>query len=275
MKYMGSKYPAIDNLSDVIEYVYTLAIPAHEEPQVYHVAPSLEMMIVFSFGTPFSAVTGPRPVMEEIAERVTIMGPIREMLNCLVSPGGDLLVCCFINDGFYRLASSTTKSGDLLEQLNQIWLDLSKASNDVERLSIFNAYLLSTITESEPEAKPLVNGVPDIHNTIVNPVEVIATKAAVSERTIQLRFKKYTGYSSKSLLRHLRFKQLIAWLVVNHASDINWMDMVLKFGYHDQSHMIKDFKHYTGLSRSKILNLCREGNLCLSRDYLENKGIVH
>ncbi len=266
MKYTGTRHETIMPLADVLEYVYTLAIPDNGFSDTYHLAPNLEMMVVFSFGSPISSSFGVDAKMEVFSGRVLILGPIRQMLNYELNPGSDLLVFSFINDGYYRLASSFSTHNDLVQELELLWEALDSYSEAQDRINILNEYLITTLCSSAPEVYPLLNSIPDIHNPAVNPVDVIAKKAAVSGRTIQLRFKKYTGYSSKELLRYLRFKHLITWIVAHHSGKVEWMDMVVKFGYHDQSHLIKDFKYYTGFSPGKVLKMCREKSFCLSRD---------
>lgn len=265
-KYSGTRYETISPLADVLEYVYALAIPEDGLPETYHLAPSLEMMVVFSFGSPISSSFGVDSRMETFSGRVLILGPIRQMLNYGLNPGSDLFVFSFINDGYYRLASSFSTHDELLRELELLWEALNSYREAPDRIEILNEYLITTMCSPAPAVHPLLESISDIHNPSLNPVEVIAEKAAVSGRTIQLRFKKYTGYSSKELLRYLRFKELIAWIVAHHLEKVEWMDMVVKFGYHDQSHMIKDFKYYTGFSPGKVLKMCREGSFCLSRD---------
>lgn len=272
MKYAGQKYPAIEPLSRLIEYVYTIAIPDHEEAQLFHIAPSLEKMIVFNFGSTYKCAVGNNATMEEVSNKVTIMGPVRQMFNCMLNPGCDLLVCCSINDGFYRLASSSNDC-ELIEELLVLWETLKGMPDDIDRIAILNEYLRTNVACSEPQVESLISSIPDIHNATLNPIDVIAAKSLVSARTVQLRFKKYAGYSSKELLRYLRFKQIIGWLIKNHEKEINWMDLVVRFRYHDQSHMIKDFKYFTGLSPKKVLALCKQENLCISRDFLDDQAI--
>lgn len=266
MKYTGTRYDAIKPLTEVLEYVYVANIPPDGLAETYQLAPSLEMMLVFSFGTPISSSYGIDSQLQAFGGRVLILGPIRQMLNYELNPGSDLLVLSFINDGYYRFASSFTNHDDLVLELDILWEALHKFNHAQDRVSILYEYLLSTLCSPAPAAHPLLNSIPEIYNRTVNPVNVIAEKAAVSGRTIQLRFKKFTGYSSKELLRYLRFKQLITWIVENRSAKVEWMDLVVRFDYHDQSHLIKDFKYYTGYSPSKVLKMCREGTFCLSRD---------
>ncbi len=43
-----------------------------------------------------------------------------------------------------------------------------------------------------------------------------------------------------------------------------WLDLVVAHGYHDQSHLIKDFKHYTGLSPQRFVRFKDESGFCMN-----------
>jgi len=265
MKYTGTLYKSVMPLSEVVEYVYTISHPADCSPYIYHLTPSLERIVVLSFGSPVSCSFGINTEMVEFRGKVLVLGPLRQMLNYELRPGSDLLVISFINDGFYRLTSSL-EDGNLVDCLENLQQALARIPDDQNRVDFLSEWFINLIYESESAVHPLLNNIDQIHNPTINPVELIAEKAAVSERTIQLRFKKYAGYSSKELLRYLRFKKLLGWVFENRTSRIDWMDLVVRHGYHDQSHLIKDFKHYTGFSPNKVLKMCREGTLCQSKD---------
>ena len=66
---------------------------------------------------------------------------------------------------------------------------------------------------------------------------------------------KYVGYSPKELLRFLRFKQVVAYILQNKGKKTDWIEIANKFGYFDQSHLIKDFKHYTGASPKDFIKI--------------------
>jgi AraC-like DNA-binding protein len=50
----------------------------------------------------------------------------------------------------------------------------------------------------------------------------------------------------KQLCRNLRFKYVFKYLVKPPTE--SWAAIALACGYYDQSHMINEFKHYTGSS---------------------------
>ena len=61
-------------------------------------------------------------------------------------------------------------------------------------------------------------------------------------------FKNETGLSLKSYQRISRFNMLLHKI----KESSNWLDMAFDIGLYDQSHLIKEVRHYTGLSPKQL-----------------------
>lgn len=269
----GKKYPVDESLSDVLSHFYVIKLADSEPLQSHHLAPNLEIMIVFSFGTPVLYTYGKEKLKEHTLERVGILGPLRRMMSYELKAGADLLILPFIYNGFSRFSSLTAYDADraslqwnFTQRLEALWEKLAALTDPEKRIAALNACLTATLADNDPAAKPLLDSLTDIHNPVVNPVRVIAARTSLSERTVQLRFKKYTGYSPKELVRFLRFKQVMSFILQRLEEKIDWFNLIMQMGYHDQSHLIKDFKYYTGVSPRQFVKLNREGNFCVGRE---------
>lgn len=64
-------------------------------------------------------------------------------------------------------------------------------------------------------------------------------------------FKKYVGISPKYFHRILRFNDIL--LQINQKKHISWSSISYEFGYSDQSHFIKDFKHFSGFNPEEFI----------------------
>lgn len=73
-----------------------------------------------------------------------------------------------------------------------------------------------------------------------------------SYSTIERRFKAETGINPKQFSTLKRFKNAIANLVA--TKNTSWMDYVVKYGYFDQSHFIKEVRKFTGMSPSQLVS---------------------
>jgi AraC-like DNA-binding protein len=258
METFGRKYAVDPRLADALSHLYVIQVPEHADVSIQHLAPSLEMMVVFNFGAPVRFSFGDKELGTDKIIRTRALGPLRQMMNYELSPGTNLLILTFILDGFYR----TSDSG----WLEELWPRLAVVTTTEGRLKVLNEYLISMISDIDAASLPLLQGIPDIHNTTINPVKSIAAKAAITERSVQQRFKKYTGYSPKSLLRFLRFKQVLQEVMQwEETEKKSWFDVINKYGYHDQSHLIKDFKYFTGVSPKRFLKIHQESVFCVGR----------
>jgi len=217
-------------------------------------SPNYEMMLLFNFGSPVRVSFAGAPLGAQQAEKVAILGPLRKMLNYEMGPDADLLIVIFNLDGFYRLFQTPVDEldGELLHDhlvtpaYESLWQVLSRTVSIEERVQILCDYILTATHDADDAARPLLEGADYFKDPLVQPGKAIAADADLSERSIQLRFKKYVGYSPKEMLRFLRFKQVIHAIENNPDTSVDWYDLIHDFGYHDQSHLIKDFHHYLG-----------------------------
>ncbi|MDX2135770.1 MAG: AraC family transcriptional regulator [Saprospiraceae bacterium] len=75
-------------------------------------------------------------------------------------------------------------------------------------------------------------------------VQALGKKFRCSDRWIEKQCVIQTGLSPKSWIRLIRFRAAANfWLKHPNTS---WMALVARFGYTDQSHLIRDFREFTG-----------------------------
>jgi AraC-like DNA-binding protein len=81
-------------------------------------------------------------------------------------------------------------------------------------------------------------------------VEALAEKFRITPRWLEKQFTEQVGLSPKQYARIVRFQQMMHYAVTR--PQVVWTDLAYRFGYADQSHLIKDFQRFTGLSPSHI-----------------------
>lgn len=274
--YIGENVEVDERLKNVINRFYYVSAHEIDTAIAYHYPPSLEMMIIFNFGPTIHCSFGENKTYDHSLEKIGVIGPLRKIMNYQLEPGSELLVLPFVFDGFYRFLSLSIEGlseGKLSESevtrynssLERIWEALAGLPTNAERVVWMSDYLIKHLNPSSEGALPLLDAIPYL-NSAFNPVKVIAQDYDVSERTIQKRFKKYTGYSPKELIRFLRFKQIITYISGKELKDIDWFEIIYKFDYHDQSHLSKDFKYFTGVSPSKFASQNLQRNFCFHPD---------
>ena len=75
-------------------------------------------------------------------------------------------------------------------------------------------------------------------------VKDIREKVYLSERTMQRHFLRHIGMTPKQYARICRYNAVRQHLLESDEPD--WLEAVYTFGYHDQSHFIKEFKEFAG-----------------------------
>lgn len=77
------------------------------------------------------------------------------------------------------------------------------------------------------------------------PMEMLAKETGYTPCYIRRIFKKYHGISPKQFAQFVRFQHLLGVLKDENA---HYEELALDCGYYDESHMMKDFKCYTGVT---------------------------
>ncbi|MBX7482122.1 helix-turn-helix domain-containing protein [Qipengyuania qiaonensis] len=76
-------------------------------------------------------------------------------------------------------------------------------------------------------------------------VTAIARELGWSRRKIVDRCRDVLGITPKTFVRIARYRRLLATL---DSAEMSWVDRAIDAGYYDQSHMLRDFAEFTGVS---------------------------
>ncbi|RZN82012.1 MAG: AraC family transcriptional regulator [Winogradskyella sp.] len=74
-----------------------------------------------------------------------------------------------------------------------------------------------------------------------------------SYSTLERYFKKETGMTPKKFQTLKRYKAAVEEIYDTNNND--WFHYILKFGYHDQSHFIKEIKKFTTFTPEQLLHI--------------------
>ena len=252
----GMLYRVEGALTGVIGHYYHIYHTGNY-PVIKHLSPNLEIMMIFNLGGSVRMSFGNTPPEQEIKPGCIVIGPLRTMLNYELSPGADAIVVNFKLNGFYRLFKVPANNlddeaiydPDLLTDkyhFEDLRKDLSRFTDIQSKLRLISDYIAAFIEDNDGAVEPLLSGEQHFYNAAIEPVKAIAAETQLSQRTIQLRFQKYAGYSPKELRRFLRFKMVVEQLMKEEKNDIDIFGIIVEFGYFDQSHLTKDFQHFLG-----------------------------
>ncbi len=87
--------------------------------------------------------------------------------------------------------------------------------------------------------------------------EQVARCAGVSLRTLQRLFEKYVGIGPKWIIRRTRVHDAAERAA--RGESVDWAELSLELGYHDQAHLIHDFKDQIGETPAAYAEACRRG----------------
>jgi AraC-like DNA-binding protein len=82
-------------------------------------------------------------------------------------------------------------------------------------------------------------------------VAALAAEADVSHKTFIRLFAEEVGFTPKLYLRVARFQRVLAAIFA--VPQVDWGDAVEQGGYFDQSHFIRDFREFSGLTPTEYL----------------------
>jgi len=263
---------ADERLATIFSHFYCVQQAPDAGPLEQQLLPNYEIILGFNFGPPIPVSLGNATY---VIDQMAVFGPLQRTLTYQLPAGADLIIVNFTLDGFYRLlrvpvhglkAAEVHHPDALLGKscFLDLWTQLARMPEVADRLQLLTEYALAFVSPSSPAALPLFDSMPYFNDSAADPIKVLAQTHPVSIRSLQLRFQNYLGYSAKELIRYLRFKKVLYFLYQDHAAAIDWLELVTRFGYHDQSHLIKDFRHFVGVTPRQFLKQLATGGVCIS-----------
>lgn len=90
-------------------------------------------------------------------------------------------------------------------------------------------------------------------------VEALAKQLYTTPRTLLRHFEEVVGLPVRTSARIVRFLAMRAYL--DHHPNVPWSEVVFRFGYADQSHLVRDFRRYCGEPPSVFRTREHEGRL--------------
>ena len=85
------------------------------------------------------------------------------------------------------------------------------------------------------------------------PISKISDELSCSKRTIERAFRRVTGLTLKQYQSMIMLEALLAYLYKNQEKSLSWADVSARFGFSDQSHLIRYLKKTIGATPSDYL----------------------
>ena len=130
---------------------------------------------------------------------------------------------------------------------------LSEATTSAERFQLLQEALLNRLCQRVEKHYAVSAALEMFGKNQPGPaVRAIAKYLGLSQRRFIQVFKAEVGLTPKLFSRIQRFQQTRTRIQQNRSP--NWADLALDLGYFDQSHLIREFVEFSGLSPTDYLN---------------------
>jgi AraC-like DNA-binding protein len=135
--------------------------------------------------------------------------------------------------------------GTLARQLEE---QISNAERVEAKVTLLQQFLLNQLMRNPEDAvfEYCVSKITDSKGRIT--IQELEKKTGYSSRWLNMKFKDKLGISPKNLSTIIRFNQYYNAVANNH--EMEFMQNAFYDHYYDQSHFLKEFKRFTGLSHA-------------------------
>jgi AraC-like DNA-binding protein len=243
-------------LSAHIKCYWTLALPASAPGADGQEVLTEGLELSFNLADPIVVASDPR--RPATARRTYLCGPMTR--PTLMRPTGrvEILGVCFRPGGAHPFVRAPAR--ELLDrqiEIEDLWGSRGAGIAErirggcrttEERISFLERHFLSRLDDGRRRGDAALAAALQLIDERHGQVRVdrLARAVGVSSRQLERGFQERVGMSPRQLCRSLRFKSLFKRVAASPGDP--WASIALACGYCDQSHMIRDFKYYTGAS---------------------------
>ncbi len=257
-------YPPSERLNGMIKRhcIYEQQL---SNDQTFHqpILPLVVPTIEFLYGDQFYTVQYSDGKREKVPYH-GILGPITQRKIYLEMQGKIGVYCVeFHPAAFYalfrlpmhELADISVEADVLLDkEINEVTARIIEANSDYERIVIMEKYISARAALNDKPNPIADSAIREMHRYAgLCSVHLLARHLQVSERHLENIFKAQVGVSPKLYNRILRFNRVFASMQ-NNPSHRSWQDIIQECGFYDQSHFIREFKFFTGMTPTAYFN---------------------
>jgi AraC-like DNA-binding protein len=149
-----------------------------------------------------------------------------------------------------RLCDQVVRLDDLLgAPARALGRELCEAGNREERIGILE-HALAPLTHARPLDRRIVGAIEMLRNRPDLDIVAIADCVGWSRKHLADRMRDTVGVGPRTFRRLLRFQKLTRRISARPVTD--WASCALDAGYCDQSHLIREFREFAGITPSEF-----------------------
>jgi len=132
---------------------------------------------------------------------------------------------------------------------------LATAKTTHERVNLLNTFFISLLYKSNHEKEQVISASINfiLKNKGLTTVNDLVKFTGYTERHLERKFMEYVGISPKSFSSIIKLHHFLQ-VLRSKTADNNLTRIAYDAGYADQSHLIKEFKKYTGITPGSYIN---------------------
>lgn len=220
--------------------------------------------IVFNYATPYQSYQYTTPRM--VVPKAFACGPFTSnyhlVLKGEIGMVGIVLKASSLHNFFGVRMSGLVNNRMALElllpeQADSIQTTLKGTVTDEDKVQILEDFLLARLPDAKSRLSVIDEAVEliDQNQGCIN-VETVAENLNISKRYLEKKFLDKVGVSPKFYARIKRFTNLSKEVAYN--KNLNWQDLVFKYGLHDQSHLVKEFMEFNQMNPTDYFSKHKE-----------------
>lgn len=245
-------------LAPLVKCFWSLEAPATPVPEKQVIVPDGCMELIIHYGDLYQQFRAGGSSL--IQPRSFVFGQISDTLEIAPTGHTGMIAARFHPDGFTPLAAipladMENRAVDLTELFGEdgklLEEEVLVAASTLERIQCMEAFLLARLNKLEVIDRIVKSSVEILLDQAGQVrVEEIAERLKVQRRQLERKFSTAVGLSPKQLSKIVRLQATLKQLHQNPTLSLT--ELAYQNGYFDQSHFIKDFKNFTGMSPKKF-----------------------
>jgi AraC-like DNA-binding protein len=252
------EFPPSPRFARLIKCYWTLDDNSSEQECPEPILPDGCPEIVFNFSEPIQRHHGSEV---EIQPSAIVVGQMETSVVIEPTLPISLFGVRFHPHGLYHLIKQplhelTNRIEEVGAVFGQIGRELEERINNSknidERIVLFENLFSRSVEEyvEKENFSEIAGGIIYECNGSIK-IDDLAEALKTNSKMIERRFLREIGITPKRLCRIARFQETARLISVSGVR--NWADLAVDAGYFDQSHFIKEFKKYSGLTPTRLV----------------------
>ncbi|WP_395373240.1 helix-turn-helix domain-containing protein [Marinicella sp. W31] len=138
------------------------------------------------------------------------------------------------------------------EELTAMRGALIEAATSAEKFQLAEAWLHRRFRQSLCPPQELLKLMDALYLEPAAKYQEIIEDYPNTQKHLIEQFKKYVGLTPKQLQRIIRFNSILQR--IHQKEKIQWSDVAYECGFSDQSHFIKEFRHFSGFNPAEFMD---------------------